>query len=449
MILVAMAAAPASARDQAIHLFSVSPSQSYTVLRNGATHATLNSTANGALVFSSPTSPGDQFRIFVAGGGATPPSIPDGVAASGDGVGCAHLSWSPNPETDVTLYRVYYGEGSGAYTDSVDATGTAVDVCGLTDGTWYFAVRAHNSTGLLSGLSIEVSASVSNGNAQPPVAPSFIVVSEGTPGCVDVSWNASGDPTVVGYVVDYGTSSVESGPATSYDVTVDAGSATLMEVCGLSSGTYYFAVRSRNHLGMLSSYSPEMPVSVASTPVLVAAFDAAPEGHAVALEWEIFTDELIQGLRVIRGDDGQVGQPISGLLSPSETRYVDQLIEPDTRYSYTLAVIGEDGSETRSMTVSVRTNPLALDLEQNYPNPFNPSTTISYILPVPGSVSLTVHDVRGRLVATLAEGPAPSGRSTIMWDGFDTDGRRVASGTYFYRIESPSGVRTRKMVLLK
>jgi len=125
------------------------------------------------------------------------------------------------------------------------------------------------------------------------------------------------------------------------------------------------------------------------------------------------------------------------------------MIEPDTRYSYTLAVVGQDGQETHSVTVTVRTNPLALDLEQNYPNPFNPSTTISYILPAPGHVQLTVHDVRGKLVATLAQGPAPSGRSTVIWDGFDAGGHRVASGTYFCRIESPAGVRTRKMVLIK
>jgi hypothetical protein len=62
---------------------------------------------------------------------------------------------------------------------------------------------------------------------------------------------------------------------------------------------------------------------------------------------------------------------------------------------------------------------------------------------------MTVHDVRGRLIATLAEGPAPSGRSTVIWDGFDTGGRRVASGTYFCRIETTAGVRTRKMVLVK
>ena len=222
VILVAMAAAPATARDQALHLFNANPSRSYTVLRNGATQATLNSSINGSLVFSSQTSPGDQFRIFETGGGATPPSIPTGVAASGDAVGCAHLSWNPNPETDVTLYRVYYGQGSGAYVDSIDATGTVADLCGLTDGTWYFAVRAHNSAGLLSGLSLEASASVSNGDAQPPVPPGLLVVRAGAPGCVDVLWNGSGDPTVVGYVVDYGSSSVQAGPATSYDQTLDA-----------------------------------------------------------------------------------------------------------------------------------------------------------------------------------------------------------------------------------
>lgn len=448
LLSMAAMATPAAA-DQVVHLFNASPSMSYTVEHNGSPWATLNSTTAGSLVFTGPASPGDRFRIYATGGGATPPTVPIGLSGSGDEVGCAHLSWNANPETDVVLYRIYYGSASGVYTDSTQATGVAADICGLTDGTWFFAVRAYNTAGMLSGLSIEVSASVSNGNAQPPAPPVMLVVREGDPGCADMLWNSTGDPSVVGYTVDYGTASVASGAASEYDVSMDVGSTPAFSVCQLPAGTWYFAVRAKNHLGLLSTYSPEMSLTITSTPVLISTFDASVEGQSVTLQWQILADEMIRGLRVLRAGGGRVEEPITGLLSSSETRYVDHSIEPDTRYTYTLLVVGENGGETRSTTVDVHTNPLALALEQNYPNPFNPSTTIAYVLPSPGDVQMTVYDVRGQLVAILIDGRSPAGRSTVAWDGRDTRGRLVASGTYFCRIRTPEGVRTRKMVMLK
>jgi hypothetical protein len=93
--------------------------------------------------------------------------------------------------------------------------------------------------------------------------------------------------------------------------------------------------------------------------------------------------------------------------------------------------------------------PRAYRLLANVPNPFNPTTTIHYELPVAGHVKLDVHDVRGRLVRTLVDGPVEAGRRAVVWEGRDSDGRRVASGVYFYRLRVGSFVETRRMVLLK
>lgn len=78
------------------------------------------------------------------------------------------------------------------------------------------------------------------------------------------------------------------------------------------------------------------------------------------------------------------------------------------------------------------------------PNPFNPVTSISYVLPRDMEVRITVYDVRGRLLEELVDGTQPAGRHTISWDA---DG--LASGTYFYRLQSGVDVETRKMILLK
>ncbi len=85
-----------------------------------------------------------------------------------------------------------------------------------------------------------------------------------------------------------------------------------------------------------------------------------------------------------------------------------------------------------------------------YPNPFNPSTTISYELGAAETVSLTVHDVAGKVVQTLvAAQPTGPGRHAVRWDGRNESGHTVAAGVYFYRLQAGQFSRTRSMVLVK
>ena len=88
--------------------------------------------------------------------------------------------------------------------------------------------------------------------------------------------------------------------------------------------------------------------------------------------------------------------------------------------------------------------PAAFVLDQNYPNPFNPATTITYALGAPGPVTLEIYDVQGRLVRTLVDGPQATGQHTVV---FDAEG--LPSGTYLYRLQTPTGTQTRQMTLLR
>jgi hypothetical protein len=84
------------------------------------------------------------------------------------------------------------------------------------------------------------------------------------------------------------------------------------------------------------------------------------------------------------------------------------------------------------------------NLFQNYPNPFNPLTQISYSLEKSGFVSLKIYDLLGREVVTLVNTEQSAGTYTVQFDA-----SRLASGIYFYKIESGSFVKTNKMVLMK
>ena len=93
--------------------------------------------------------------------------------------------------------------------------------------------------------------------------------------------------------------------------------------------------------------------------------------------------------------------------------------------------------------------PLAYGLAQNFPNPFNPQTEIRFELPHPNNTRLNIYDVRGRLVKGLVSGHMDAGRHSVVWMGKDNGGRQVASGVYYYKIESGSFTDTRRMTLVK
>jgi hypothetical protein len=88
-------------------------------------------------------------------------------------------------------------------------------------------------------------------------------------------------------------------------------------------------------------------------------------------------------------------------------------------------------------------------LAQNYPNPFNPTTTIKFDLKEKGPVTLKIYNVAGQLVRTLVDDVRDAAAYSIAWDGRNNTGSKVASGIYFYKMETKGFSETRKMVLLR
>ena len=86
------------------------------------------------------------------------------------------------------------------------------------------------------------------------------------------------------------------------------------------------------------------------------------------------------------------------------------------------------------------------ELQQNYPNPFNPRTIIQFSVPVGtyGRTSLQVFDVLGRAVSTLANEVMKPGRYVRVFDG-----KGLASGVYYCRLQAGRFAQTKRLVLLK
>jgi hypothetical protein len=81
------------------------------------------------------------------------------------------------------------------------------------------------------------------------------------------------------------------------------------------------------------------------------------------------------------------------------------------------------------------------------PNPFVNQTQFELIIARSGRLDLSLYDIRGRKVATLAYGTYPAGRHTFVWSGKDADGVSLASGVYFAIMRAGAFRSTRPVVL--
>ncbi len=116
----------------------------------------------------------------------------------------------------------------------------------------------------------------------------------------------------------------------------------------------------------------------------------------------------------------------------------------------TLKIVVGDRDFVEQTAGEIALVPEQFALMQNYPNPFNPETAIRYNLPKSATVSLIVFDQLGRRIRGLINGEQQTaGYFTEIWDGRDDLGNAVASGVYFYRLITPEGAISKKMILLK
>ena len=83
-------------------------------------------------------------------------------------------------------------------------------------------------------------------------------------------------------------------------------------------------------------------------------------------------------------------------------------------------------------------------LNQNYPNPFNPVTNIKFGIPESGNVRLVVYDILGKEVTTLLNERKNPGTYEVKFDA-----SQLASGIYFYSLQTERVTETKRMLLVK
>ena len=84
-----------------------------------------------------------------------------------------------------------------------------------------------------------------------------------------------------------------------------------------------------------------------------------------------------------------------------------------------------------------------------YPNPFNPVVNFNIRIKNPDQVNISIVDMLGRSINNLYKGAMVSGNYNFSWDGFNSIGKQVSSGTYFLVVSNSHQTLVEKMLYLK
>ena len=220
------------------------------------------------------------------------------------------------------------------------------------------------------------------------------------------------------------------------------------------------------------------PTTGSVLPVELTSFTASSIENGIKLNWQTATEINNYGFEIERSSVISSEQSESrnlswekvgfveghgNSISPKKYSFVDNKTSEvfenlgglDAVLKYRLKQIDFDGKFEYSEIITVGTEnflsmPMEYALLQNYPNPFNPTTSIEYSVPNVVtrrgvSVQLKIYDMLGNEVATLVNEQKSAGNYKVNFDASN-----LASGIYFYKINTSSGfTSTKKLILMK
>jgi len=162
----------------------------------------------------------------------------------------------------------------------------------------------------------------------------------------------------------------------------------------------------------------------------------------------IFYFLLIPVLLQVNAQTFSVKGTITTSTSAVQSASVTFIDNSDTTKKYS-TLTDASGFYQIDITTSVKSQnnlPTKFQLEQNYPNPFSSSTTISYKLNQKSNVQVNIYDILGRVVRKFSGGDQSTGSHSILWDGLNNFGEKLATGIYFYRVQAGGEVQVKKMI---
>jgi hypothetical protein len=210
------------------------------------------------------------------------------------------------------------------------------------------------------------------------------------------------------------------------------------------SGTHAYVTDWSSGLQVIDITNPQNPQIVGSVGTPSAARHVAVSGN------HAYVADQTSGLQVINIKDPQSPQIVGSVDTPSASYHVavsgafvyvadgDALLVLPTQCKWTKTPMDDGGVLGPSQA--------ALSA---WPNPAVGSVALRFAVPSEQNPSLRIYDVSGRHIRTLATTSGSSEEQELLWDGNDDQGRSVASGTYFLRLQWAQGSATSRVMLLR
>ncbi|HTY01632.1 MAG TPA: T9SS type A sorting domain-containing protein [Bacteroidota bacterium] len=166
---------------------------------------------------------------------------------------------------------------------------------------------------------------------------------------------------------------------------------------------------------------------------------AIVEGNDLKVSWPANVSRYASGWTINSRTPSAIGGALKNMLDGA-TEYTFAATGNPVRF----AVVKVGANAVAAVKELNPSAPARYLLEQNYPNPFNPSTEIRFSMAQAGYVTIRVFDLLGRNVADVVEEHKAPGSYSVRFDA-----SRLASGFYFYRMESGAFTSVRRMAILK
>ncbi len=216
--------------------------------------------------------------------------------------------------------------------------------------------------------------------------------------------------------------------------------------------TKVFAYVAANNVEITNPASHFINIFNPPLPVVLSSFDASVNKNDVKLTWVTESEINNSGFNVERTSVRTLNWENIGFIQGSGTTTSQKHYSFDDRklqtanYKYRLKQLDYNGNfEYFNLANDVEVGkPKEFTVSQNYPNPSNPKSRIDYQIPVSGKVTIKLYDIIGREVMTLIDKEQDAGYYVVEFDGTN-----LASGLYFYRVQTLNFTVTKKMALIK
>ena len=186
-----------------------------------------------------------------------------------------------------------------------------------------------------------------------------------------------------------------------------------------------------------ASIGAELEVFISESDVLYAYVDGELRGKVDAVQSPVSEEYLFP---IMLHSNVKAGEFVNFKLLTAESKSIE--FKEGIEFTNDMMI----GNALTPFSLSSVNYGIASKFEVNhaYPNPFNPNTSIDYTLAVDTELTVSVYDMNGRFIETLANGMMKAGHNQIIWNA-----SHETSGVYFIKFTSNELTLTEKVVLIK